>query len=267
MSLLFYKKRKFKIILWGIGIRASYTHGFGEKTMWDKLRFYLMRKADALVFYSNYPIDIYKEQKFPKNKLFVANNTVLVNSYANNNVRDSIIFIGTLYKQKKIYELLESYNEAFKKNGTIPRLEIIGHGDEYENIHEWISTNKLSEHVFLRGKIYDEPILASYFCKAIACISPGQAGLSVLKSMGYAVPFITKKNAITGGEIFNIESGMSGILYEKDSELVDIILDIALSPSKYIDMGISAKKHYDKCRKPIDMANEISQSIEYVCNH
>jgi len=264
MRLLFIKNRKYKIILWGIGVRASYDSNYGEKTKWDSVRYYLMRKTDAILFYSKDPIPIYLKEGFMEEKLHVANNTVLVNPILEQKERRTILFIGTLYKQKKIYELLNSYLEVYNLQKDIPNLEIIGGGDEYENITDWITENKLTNNVFLRGKIFDEKVLCNYFSEAIACISPGQAGLSVLKSMGYGVPYISKKNAITGGEIFNIENGVSGLLYENNEDLKDIILDICNHKEKFIQMGVKAKEHYDSYRKPEDMAKGISDAIEYV---
>lgn len=266
MKLLFIKNRKYKIILWGIGVRASYNNNYGEKTKWDKVRYYLMKKTDAILFYSKDPIPIYLKEGFEKEKLHVANNTVLVNPILKEVDRDTILFIGTLYKQKKIYELLNSYFEAYKISDELPNLEIIGSGDEYQNIANWIKENSLTAKIFLRGKIFDEKILCKYFSAAIACISPGQAGLSVLKSMGYGVPYISKKHAITGGEIFNIENGINGVLYEKDAELKDIIVDISRNRNKYIDMGINAQMFYYNYRKPEDMANGIIKAVEFVCN-
>ena len=116
------------------------------------------------------------------------------------------------------------------------------------------------------GKIFDEQHLCSYFSRSLACISPGQAGLSVLKSMGYGVPFITKKDAITGGEIFNIKNGENGIIYQKDDELTDIILEIGEHRQKFLNMGKNAKEYYDKFRTPEHMAQGISGAIEYVNN-
>src|SRR5262249_8100875 len=49
MLLLFKRKRKYKLILWGIGV--STAKGFDSITMMDRLRFFLARLADALIFY------------------------------------------------------------------------------------------------------------------------------------------------------------------------------------------------------------------------
>ena len=266
MRLLFIRNRKYKIILWGIGVRASYENNYGEKTKWDKVRYYLMKKTDAILFYSKDPIPIYVKEGFEKDKLHVADNTVYVNPILKEIPRETILFIGTLYKQKKIYELLNSYLDAYELNEEIPNLEIIGGGDEFENISNWIKKNELTTKIFLRGTIFDENILCDFFSAAIACISPGQAGLSVLKSMGYGVPYISNKNAITGGEIFNIKNGVNGVLYENDADLKDIILDINKNRKKYMDMGLNAKMYYDHYRKPEDMANGIIKAIEFVSN-
>lgn len=266
MRLLFKRNRTYKIILWGIGVRASYDSNYGEKNIWDTVRYFLMRRADAVLFYSNDPIKTYLKEKFKKEKLHVADNTVKVNRIDTAVQRDTILFIGTLYKQKQIYSLLESFKMAKKENDMIPILNIIGDGEEYENIKNWIIENNFEESIYLKGKIFDEDQLCHFFSKALACISPGQAGLSVLKSMGYGVPFITKKNAITGGEIFNIHHGANGVLYDIDEELKDIILDITQNQMKYIEMGVKAKKHYDDYRKPVDMANGIIKAIEFVSN-
>jgi len=223
-----------------------------------------MKKADAVLFYSSNPIPLYLKAGFKREQLHVANNSVVVNDIDTSLERSTILFVGTLYKQKKIYELLDNYLKVYTKNKNVPHLEIIGGGTEYETIQQWIEENNLEDRIFLRGKIFDEDLLCQYFSKAIACISPGQAGLSVLKSMGYGVPFISIKTAITGGEIFNIEHNVNGVLYTDHRELENIILDITENTSKYLDMGVKAKAYYDSHRTPENMANGIGEAIEYV---
>ncbi len=269
MGLLF-KKKKYKVILWGIGLRASYKNQFGKKTIWDTVRFYLFKKADGLLFYSDKPIPIYIKKGFNQKNLFVANNTVEVYSgteknYNNSlNIKNTLIFIGTLYKEKKIYELLECYEKVKKRIDSVPLLNIVGDGEEFDNIKSWIEKRNYQDTIILHGKIIDEKVLSELFKKAFACISPGQAGLSVLKSMGYGVPFITKRNAITGGEIFNIINEYSGILYDTDDELINIIYDISFNRKKYVVMGENAKAHYNRYRTPQRMVNDFVNAIEGV---
>jgi len=88
--------------------------------------------------------------------------------------------------------------------------------------------------------------------------------LSVLASMGYGTPFITKKDAITGGEIFNIKNGVNGIIYSNDKDLVDILKDISTNPSKYEMMGKRAREHYLNYRKPEQMVQAFIDACNYV---
>lgn len=269
MSLLFRTRRNYKILMWGIGLRASYKNEYGEKTVWDIVRFYLFKKADALMFYSDRPIAVYVKKGFDKEKLFAVNNTVEVDIekrkglvFHNESIKDSIIFIGTLYKEKKVYQLLESYEIVKERVENIPKLDIVGDGEEYLNIKRWIVDRGYENSIVLHGKIIDEKVLRNLFEKALACISPGQAGLSVLKSMGYGVPFITKENAITGGEIFNIKNQYSGVMYKNDDELTDIIFDIHTNKEKYLKMGMNAKVFYMNNRTPKHMADDFVRAIE-----
>ncbi len=262
--LAFNKIRKYKWIYWGIGVSASYNKRFDQDKKYDFIRNFIFKHADCNIFYTDYPIPKYVAAGFDKASLFVANNTTAV-SY-NEDVeykKDSLLFIGTLYKQKKIYELLEAYKAASKKLKQNLLLNIVGDGDEYGNIQQWIKDNGFEGTINLVGPLFDQEKLEPYFRKAFVCISPGQAGLSVLTSMGCGTPFVTRKDAITGGEIFNIENNKNGVIYETDSELEDIIVDISQNGFRYIDMGIKARQYYISNRLPDQMVSGFVDAIEY----
>lgn len=262
-KLLYKLPHKYKLIFWGIGVSASYNMRYDQDSQVAQIIFNILKKADAMVFYCSYPVDKYSKMGIEREKLFVANNTVLIKDIEEKE-KNSIIFIGTLYKQKKINYLLDGYLNAFKKNSDIYNLKIIGDGDEYENIQKWITDNSLENKVELLGSIYDEGVLAEHFSEALLCFSPDQAGLSVLKSMGYGVPFVTHKNAITGGEIFNINDGVNGILMDDFNQIENIILDSMENKEKYIEMGRKAKEHYKANRTVDKMVSGFIDAINYV---
>lgn len=265
LSLLaFIKKRKYKLIYWTIGVSASYNKSFGQKSKWDKIRDFIYKQADALIFYTEYPIKRYLENGFQLEKLFVAPNTVKVEACDDSlNEKTNLLFIGSLYVQKGVMSLLDNYKKALRVEPNLYNLELIGGGEDYNHIKAWITENGLQEKIKLLGPIFDEKLIAKHFKSAIACISPFQSGLSVLKSMGYGVPFITMNNSITGGERLNIIDGSNGVLYSKESDLLKIILDTYQNPSKYYIMGQSAKDYYYNKRKPEAMAEGIINAIEY----
>lgn len=271
LMLLSLRKRKFKFILWGIGVSASYENKLDSKTTWDRVRFFFARKSDAVLFYSSYPIEKYVRNGIEREKLFVANNTVGIDEQFNlaetENTKSGFLFIGTLYAQKGIDILLNAYIKL-SKTTDLPVLHIIGAGPMETTLRSLIDTNHLQEKVILHGAIYDQKVLVNFFSKSLVCISPKQAGLSVLMSMGYGVPFLTSKDAITGGEIFNIEHLENGLIYDgTEEDLQKSIIWVINNREKMLAMGREAKKHYDGQRKPSDMADAIMDSIEYVLSN
>lgn len=257
--------RKFSLTLWGIGISASYDKKFDEDRSLDWIRFRIMDKADSLVFYSDYPIDRYIEHGVKKEKLFVAQNTVSINERieipAN---KRYFLFVGTLYKAKKIYDLLDAYLLAFNKNDSIAHLVIVGDGDERQNIERWIVENKLQDKIRLLGAVFDVVALCEIYKYAIASVSPGQAGLSVLSSMAYGVPFITTHDAITGGERLNIIHGFNGLFYDgKIESLAEILKILSNDIEKVREMSQNAQNYYFKYRTIDKMVNGLIDSINY----
>jgi glycosyltransferase involved in cell wall biosynthesis len=267
-TLVFFKKRPFKLIFWSPGVSASYEKKYDAVSRWDSARDFFYRKADALIFYTIYPIKKYLNRGFSKEKLFVAPNTVEVFDTTDVSVvKDSILFIGTLYFEKGILVLLENYQRAYLENHDLLCLNIVGGGEELQRIKQWVAENQLEHKILVQGPVYDVKEKSVFFKRAFACISPIQAGLSVLESMGYGVPFITMNDAITGGERLNIEQDVTGILMNKTYELKDIILDIQNDKPRYIQMGKNAKIYYEKSHTPQHMANGVIDAIEFVSNH
>lgn len=251
-----------KVIYHTLGVSANYDKGFDEHKEWDKIRCFFYSKAAALAFYTDYPIKKYEAMGIPTEKMFVAINTVAVSPLKEPVKKDSILFIGTLYKAKGIQVLLDAYRDLRGKC-SLPHLNIIGTGPDYDSIKTWIESNQLDDIIHLKGAIYDINEKAEYFARALACISPKQAGLSVLESMGYGVPFVTTSNAITGGEMLNIHNGEDGVVLNSADDIIRVIEDISNKPEKFFEMGVKAKQYYDNNCTPKHMAYGLWQAITY----
>lgn len=250
------------VVFHTLGVSASYGKHYDEKKKWDAVRAFFYKKADALAFYTDYPISKYESYGIPKERMFVAHNTVAVYPLDIPASKDTILMIGTLYRQKGVQLLLEVY-KRLRGKCTLPLLNIIGNGPDFNNIKSWIDNNNMEDYIKLRGAVYEISTKAEYFSRALACISPKQAGLTVLESMGYGVPFVTTKNAITGGEIFNIHNGVDGVIMDNESELESVILDIATNPDKYLEMGKKAQVFYNANRTPEIMAAGLWDAVSY----
>lgn len=263
-----YLPRKYKFLFWSIGVPASYTVHFGDASpkCYKKMNA-RDRHADANIMYTEEAMRIRMKKGYDGPKIFVAPNTtkVLKRDF-NFESKDSLLFIGSLHAAKGIQVLLEAYKAAYDYNNNLVKLNIVGGGKSLTNIQAWIKENELDDFVKVLGPIYDEEKKARIFAKSLVCISPLQAGLSVLESMGYGVPFITDANAITGGEAYNIKDGETGYRIENlDVEkLKNVIIDVSINKDKYIRMGKNAHEYYWTYRKPEDMAQGVIDAIDYV---
>lgn len=260
--------RKYKFIFWSIGVPASYSIHFGDGTEKEYRKRTAMEKhANANIFYTEEAKKLRIEHGYDGPKIFVAHNTtqVLKREFTSEG-KDSVLFIGSLHAAKGIQVLLDAYKAAYSENKELVRLNIVGGGDPLPEIRKWVKDNSLEDVINVLGPIYDEEKKADLFKKSLACISPLQAGLSVLESMGYGVPFITDANAITGGEAYNIKDGKTGYRIEglNVERLKKSILDITANPEKYKRMGRNAYDYYWSCRKPEDMAQGVIDAVNYV---
>ena len=262
--------RKNKIVNWSIGFRASYTHPYKverKHVFLDKLFQWCLNRCDASIFYMEKAKEFWKNTGLDMNKVFVAPNTTEVLPITiNKETKKDFLFVGSLYKGKGLDILLKSYQDAVLSGGISNQLHIIGDGEERQDLEKYVSNNKLEDKVIFHGAIYDEGKLAECFSEALLCISPTQGGLSVPKSMGYGVPFVTRKDAITGGEIYHITSGVNGIMYENDDDLTSILIEAGSKPEKYVDMGIKAKEYYDNYATIAHMAQGAMKAFEHVMN-
>lgn len=268
--LLPFGPRKYKAISWGFGIRASYTRLYDvnrRHTFLDWVSQIVNAVCDADIFYMEKAKEFWKDTSFDLSKVFVAPNTTAVASIdIEPSMKKNLLFVGTLYEKKGIKVLLQAYVKALHKVEKIPQLHIVGDGADASRLKQFVADNNLSERVIFHGAIYDEKELSTHFQRALLCISPHQAGLSVAKSMGYGVPFVTYKEAITGGERYHITHGENGILYENDSDLVDIIIESSKNLDQYVEMGKRAKFYYDNNATPKHMAQGAIDAINFVLN-
>lgn len=265
LNLIFSNPRNFKLLYWTIGVRASQKHKFDSFTVFNYLRLWIAKKSDGMIFYTDYAREKYIRKGISPEKLFVMPNTVKVEHQVSGSLsKDKILFIGTLNPSKKIMELVTNYFEAYLESDNILPLHIIGGGMDFELVEQFILTKKLEKKIILHGPVFDQKIIESLFKTSIVCISPNQAGLSVLTSFAFGVPFITHRNAITGGERLNIIDDYNGVLLNNFSELKTIILDLNNNLRKYVQLGINAKDYYDKKRTPEIMAQGFINAVNRV---
>lgn len=268
IAAFFLPRRKYVLGSFGIGLRCSYTRRYDlhrKHTFVDWVAKQVLLHADFNIFYMKENTAFWHNE-LPAENTFIAHNTVEILPTDVNEIKrrkTSILFVGTLYKQKKIYELVDSYIRVRQQNKDFFSLEIVGPGPELPVLSEMIKEKGLTDCIHLHGPVYDENMLKPLFLSSALCVSPDQAGLSVLKSLGYGVPFVTRSNAITGGERLNIKDGVNGFFYDSDTELDEILLYAWKNPEEIAKLSHNAYEYYRQNATPDKMAGGFLRAIEY----
>lgn len=252
------KKRK-KIVLWGIGISSA--KGLKQKKFIDIVRFYFVSRYKALILYSNGVANYYLKNGISENKIFVANNTIKVRKIKNIKQKPKdILFIGTINKRKKLEDLILAFSNILNKINKNINLNIVGDGEMLTQYKELVKEKNIDTRVIFHGRIESQEELALLFSTTLLSISLGQAGLSILHSFSFGVPFMCYNNAINGGELENIKNEVTGLITtEKDLEM-DLI-NILNSPAKLREMSVNCYNLYWKTRTVEQFADKFIKAF------
>ena len=130
------KRRGMKFIWWG--------HGMGPHAgAWTaRLRMRLTRNADALVFYNGEQADRFVAMGVPREKVFVAWNSIDTEAIAALYQakpfaqRNRVLYVGRLIVDKKIDLLIRAFAQALPQLPANTQLTIIGDGPEQAQLEQ-----------------------------------------------------------------------------------------------------------------------------------
>ena len=246
-----------KLIFWGAWLTKNY---FINKT-----RLYFTKNVDASIFYTYKSKLDFIKLGVNKENLFVANNTFdvggSIKSYKNK-IKNRILFVGSLDNRKQNDILIRAFLNIKKNIPNDIILTIIGDGYEMKKLKR-ISDTNLNKRIQFLGRINDIIKLKEYYKESIVSVSFGQAGLSVLQSLGYGVPFLTKINAISGGEKTNIKHGYNSFFCEDNIDsLQNQLIYCCNNISEVRKIGENAYNYYNKYCRIENMSQGFIDSIE-----
>lgn len=257
--LMYRYDRHLKWVLWGLGEGA-----YGLATWAKRL---LARRANPIVFYSDRSMKAFYDRLPKSDRLFVARNTLHVanrkRSYLNAE-KSIFLNVGSLDERKRNDVTIRVMRRLVDSGLRVPKLVLVGEGAERGRLEQLVSELDMREYVDFAGFNNDPDVIASYYWKAIASVSYGQAGLAVLQSMAYGVPFITTRAAISSGESENIIDGQTGILCE-DSPLAleKVLRELLADPDRPRRMGAAAYDHFSQTATMENMVARFREAITY----
>lgn len=258
-DLLIWSRRRQKLVWWGIGT--------GNSALLNRLRIWMVAKSDGLIVYMPKAKQWYIERGIAEEKIFVAPNTVHVEQeevVIDVARRRSFLVVGTLDTRKQLGDLICAFGRITPEIPDDIRVEVVGEGEDLKRLQALALQYGVRERIRFHGSITDNSRLKSLFSSALAVVSPGQAGLSVLHSFAFGVPFVTKANAVSGGEIENIKDGVNGVLYEGGcAELTTVLRHFALCPEYSVELGRHAHAHYRSSRTINHMVSGFMRALQF----
>jgi glycosyltransferase involved in cell wall biosynthesis len=191
-------KRGRKVLGWGLG--SPPVDGMRKGR-----RFAFIDQFDGMISYSQRGAEEYAALGFPREKIFVAHNSVSLAPTSNVNrqklnTKPVILFVGRLQARKRVDSLLRACAEMESK----PRLIIAGDGPERVAL-ETLAKETYPSTEFIGAKHGVE--LKSYFEQADLFVLPGTGGLAVQEAMSYGLPVIVAKGDGTQDDLVRENNG------------------------------------------------------------
>jgi glycosyltransferase involved in cell wall biosynthesis len=187
------------VIGWGLG--SPPVSGIRKRR-----RLSFINQFDALIAYSQRGADEYAALGFPREKIFVAYNSVSAPPSFTPDHRPwsvdhfTILFVGRLQARKRIDMLLRACAQLDSK----PRLVIVGDGPERESL-ESLAKGMYPNTEFIGAKHGAE--LKPYFMGADLFVLPGTGGLAVQEAMSYGLPVIVAQGDGTQDDLVRKDNG------------------------------------------------------------
>jgi glycosyltransferase involved in cell wall biosynthesis len=231
-----------KVIGWGLGAPPSPSslrdtppifekNGGRRRGVWSRF----VNQFDAMLSYSQRGADEYAALGFPREKIFVAHNSVAPRPTSIPDLRPStfdapsIIFVGRLQSRKRVDWLLRCCAELESK----PRLVIVGDGPERERL-EARAKEFYPSAEFVGAKHGAE--LTPYFAASDLFVLPGTGGLAVQEAMAHGLPVIVAKGDGTQDDLVRAGNGWQ-IPPEDYGALVQVTREALSDVSRLRKMG------------------------------
>jgi len=188
------------VIGWGLG--SPTVDGFRKRR-----RISFIRQFDAMISYSQRGAEEYAALGFPREKIFVAHNSVSPppsfpppTRPLTFDPKPNILFVGRLQARKRIDLLLRVCSQL----ESDPRLVIVGDGPERESLMS------LAKKIYPGAEfvgVKQGMELKPYFLEADLFVLPGTGGLAVQEAMSYGLPVIVAQGDGTQDDLVRKENG------------------------------------------------------------
>ena len=191
----------------------------GPRSRTDRVRDIMRRLADAVIVYTDREAWDLRARR-PKLDVTAAPNALYRMDEmvpADTGHPTDFLYVGRLNSSKKPGLLLEAFHLASPSMPEDVRLVFIGAGPLRNDLAERVAALGLESRVLLLGHVSDVAELRQAYSSAIASVSPGYVGLSLIQSLGNGVPMLIARDEPHAPEIEAIVEGENGWFFDSDS--------------------------------------------------
>jgi glycosyltransferase involved in cell wall biosynthesis len=130
----------------------------------------------------------------------------------------AFVFVGRLVPTKKPELLIEAFAEARRRLPSDAHLILVGDGPLRQELEARAVTLGVQGQVSFRGHVNDWQELQRIYRQALASVSPGYVGLSLIQSLSFGIPMIIARDEPHSPEIEAASEGRNALLFESDDK-------------------------------------------------
>lgn len=257
-----------------VGARVVWWGHFWSSTSrpWRAtIRFWIMRLADAILFYTDQEVDEYKAQNARPGSVPVMglNNGIETDQIvalrapydASHRPRD-LLFIGRVTPKAELALLLDA---MARESCTSFTLDIVGDGDEAEALRNRAARLGLSDRIAWHGAVTDEAQIAKIANRCRLFVYPGAVGLSLMHGLTYGLPAIIHDDRWHHmPESAAHRPGENGATFRSGDAgaLADTISDLLKHPDRLVKMSAKAADTTAQTFNTDDMASRFCAMLD-----
>lgn len=126
--------------------------------------------------------------------------------------RDAVVllYVGRVYREKRVDELVELARELAGREGLPPvEIVVIGDGPDLDRVQQLAAG---VPGVRFEGEVYEPETLARWLRAATALVIPGKVGLAVNHALAHGVPVLTRASDLHAPEVEYLHHDVNGLL-------------------------------------------------------
>ena len=191
----------------------------GRRAVSDTVRHVMRMLGDALLVYTETQAAELRLQMPTKEVIAVPNALYrrAAMGVASEGNPESFIYVGRLVAAKKPLLLLRAFASAIGELPPGSRMLIVGDGPLRAELERFAAAAGISERVDFFGEVTDWGHLRALYADALASVSPGYVGLSIIQSLGFGVPMIVARDESHSPELEAAQEGKNSLMFESDS--------------------------------------------------